>query len=114
MPSHAESIIPARTEGLSNLGEKWGPAVEKSYASDGLMIGRTVVNLWEPSVSVRVISLRDNPRRIKKGSVMMIAMGDTVQSVLGLQSCHNERLQISMVRYRELYQQSILKLNPSQ
>ena len=80
MPPHAESIIPART-GLSHIDEKWGilePTIEKLYALDGLMIGWTLVNLWEPSVPVWA-------RRINKGSVIVIAMGDTVQSVLGVQ-----------------------------
>ena len=101
LPPHAESIIPVRAEGLSHIGEKWGilePVVETSYAADGLMIGRTLVNLREPSVPVRVMNLGDNPRRIKKGSV--IAMGDTVQSILGLQSCHNGRIQDVNVRYQ--------------
>ncbi len=92
MPPHAESIIPVRTEGLPH-SEKWGilePAVQKSYASDGLMIGRTLVDLREPSVPVRVMNLSDNPKRIKKGSV--IAVGDVVQSVL-IQSSHNEGIQ---------------------
>ena len=40
---------------------------------------------------MRVMNLSDNPRRIKKGSV--IAMGDTVRSILGLQSCHSERIE---------------------
>ena len=119
LPPHAESIIPARTEGLSHIDEKWGilePTVEKSYASDGLMIGKTLVNLQEPSVPVRVMNLSDSPKRIKKGSV--IAVGDTVQSVLVLQSCHNERIEDLdgevPEHLRELYQRSILKLNPNQ
>ena len=119
LPPHAESIIPARTEGLSHIDEKWGilePTVEKSYASDGLMIGKTLVNLQEPSVPVRVMNLSDSPKRIKKGSV--IAVGDTVQSVLVLQSCHNERIEDLdgevPEHLRELYQRSILKLNTNQ
>jgi hypothetical protein len=67
LPPHAESIIPVRTEGLSH-SEKWGilePAVEKSYASDGLMIGRTLVDLRDPSVPVRVMNLGDNPKRVQ-------------------------------------------------
>ena len=48
LPPHAESIVPVKAEGLPNGGERWGilePAVEKPYASDGLMIGRTLVDL---------------------------------------------------------------------
>lgn len=48
LPPHAESIVPVKAERLPNGGERWEilePAVEKPYASDGLMIGRTLVDL---------------------------------------------------------------------
>ena len=119
LPPHAESIVPVKAEGLPCSDERWGilePAVEKPYASDGLMIGRTLVNLREPLVPVRVMNLSDNPRRIKKGS--MIAVGGFVQSVLGTQSCHNEEIREDSSKIPEhlqdLYQRSISGLNPGQ
>ena len=119
LPPHAELIVPVKAEGLPYSDERWGilePSVEKPYASDGLMIGRTLVNLREPLVPVCVMNLSDNPRRIKKGS--MIAVGGFVQSVLGTQSCHNEEIREDSSKIPEhlqdLYQRSISGLNPGQ
>ena len=62
------------------------------------------------------MNLSDNVRRIKKGSV--IAMGDFVQSVLGIQTCHSRKIQEDSSKVPEhlqdLYQQSISGLNPGQ
>ena len=48
LPPHAESIVPVKAEGLPNGSERWEilePPVEKLYASDSLMIGKTLVDL---------------------------------------------------------------------
>ena len=55
------------------------------------MIGRTLVDLNEPSVPVRVMNLSDHPKSIKKGSV--IAKGEFVQCVYDTQACLRVNLQ---------------------
>ena len=48
LPPHAECIVPVKAEGLPCGGGRWGileSAAEKPYVSDGLMIGRTLVDL---------------------------------------------------------------------
>ena len=68
---HSESIVPARVERHQAANSRWGvlePAArEADHCLDGLLVGRTLVDLDQPVVPVRVMNLTDQQHNIRKG-----------------------------------------------
>ena len=119
LPPHSESVIPVRVEGLVHDSERLGILEsdgEKPHSSNGLMTGRTLVDLREPLVPVRVTNLTEHPQRVKKGSVM--AVGEVVQSVLVTDVWHCKKIREDKRtvpdHLQDLYQRSTSGLNPDQ
>ena len=81
LPPNSESIVSARVDGLSHNSSRWGLSEPSTGQPDGVLTGRTLVDLRKPTVPVRLMNLTEKSLRVKKGSVM--AYGEPVQSVFG-------------------------------
>ena len=65
------------------INGKWGILkTDGSHGMDGVMTGRTLVDLEKPTVPVRILNLTDKEKWIKKRA--SIAVCEPVQSVLSL------------------------------
>ena len=82
LPPRSETLIPVIVEGLQSDVGQWGVLGPKEEAleTDGLLTGRTLVDLSQPTVPVRIMNLADGERKIKCGSI--VAVCEPVQSVL--------------------------------
>ena len=83
LPPHSESLAPVRIEGLHSTKDKWGilePSGDGFRGTAGVMAGRTLVDLEQPTVPVRVLNLSEKEQRIKSG--VAVAVCASVQSVL--------------------------------
>ena len=82
LPPRSETLISVRVEGLQADVGRWGVLGprEETLATDGLLTGRTLVDLSQPTIPVRIMNLADGERKIKCGSV--VAVCEPVQSVL--------------------------------
>ena len=76
---------------------------DSSNSIDGVMTGRTLVDLEKPTVPVRILNLTDKEKRIKKGA--LIAVCEPVQSVLSLKESPGEQQQAVKLpeHLKELY-----------
>ena len=81
---------------------------------DGVMTGRTLVDLEKPTVPVRILNLTDKEKRIKKGA--SIAVCEPVQSVLSLKENPGQQQPAAKLpkHLEELYQASIDGLTRAQ
>ena len=64
---------------------KWNVGIlesDSSHSIDGVMTGRTLVDLEKPIVPMRILNLTSKEKKIKKGA--SIAVCEPVQSVLSL------------------------------
>ena len=112
LPPHSESLAPVKVEGLIPANGKWGILESDSSNSiDGVMTGRTLVDLEKP---VRILNLTDKEKRIKKGA--SIAVCEPVQSVLRLKESPAEQQQAAKLPelLKELYRASTDGLTPNQ
>ena len=114
LPPHSESLVPVRIEGLQSTKDKWGilePREDGLHSIAGIMAGRTLVDLEQPTVPVRVLNLSEKEQRIKSG--VAVAVCASVQSVLskdvgGSTDCK----QALPDHLKDLYQRSIDGLDP--
>ena len=73
VPPLSEVIVPVRVDGLSG-GERWG--VLEDIADPGgrgwkpVLVGRTVVDLQQPVIPVRVMNLDTNGKKLKRGTTL--------------------------------------------
>ena len=123
VPPRSERVVMARVEG--SLGPaKWGllePRTASSQANDGVLIGRTLVDLEKEDVPLRLMNITDHPRRIKKGAELAVCepvcgvsiSGDVDGSSCG--SVKGARVQRKLPNHvRELYERSIVGLNDTE
>ena len=114
LPPHSESLVPVKIEGLQSTKDKWGilePSGDGLYGIAGVMAGRTLVDLEQPMVPVRVLNLSEKEQRIKSG--VAVAVCASVQSVLskdvgGRADCK----QALPDHLKDLYHRSIDGLDP--
>jgi len=95
LPPHSECVAPARVEGLQSSELKWGilePQIkDATCALQGLIVGRTLVDLHQSTAVVRLMNLSGQRRKVKKGTEVAncepIALGVNMfnQSVVGLE-----------------------------
>ena len=74
VPPHSETVVTARVEGSVGAA-KWGllePGAATSRAADGVLIGRTLVNLEREDVPLQLMNISDHPHRIKKGTELAV------------------------------------------
>lgn len=84
LPPQSGTVVPVRI--LNHPDDmKWGilePAQSASSKSlDGLLVGRTLVDVDREELPLRLLNLTDHPRKIKQGTE--IAVCQVVQSVMG-------------------------------
>ena len=85
LPPRSETVVPVRLEGLQTGASQWGVLGprEETPATDGLLTSRTLVDLSQPTVPVRIMNLADRERKVKCGEI--VAVCEPVQSVLSQQ-----------------------------
>ena len=68
LPPHSESLAPVKIEGYLLTNGKWGILEsDSSHSIDGVMTGRTLLDLEKSTVPVRILNLMSKEKRIKKG-----------------------------------------------
>ena len=80
LPPQSESLVPVRIEGLPSATNKWGilePSEDGLQGVAGIMAGRTLVDLDQPTVLVCMLNLSEKEQRIKSG--VAVAMCAAVQ-----------------------------------
>ena len=115
LPPHSESLAPVRVEGHLLGCEKWGILESNSSKSiDGVMTGRTLVDLEKSTLPLRILNLTSEEKRIKKGAP--IAMCEPVQSVQLLKRSSTPQQSATKLpeHLRDLYEASIDGLAPEQ
>ena len=78
------------------------------------MTGRTLVDLEEPTVPVRILNLMNKEKRIKKGASVTVC--EPVQSVMALKEHPGQQQPATKLpsHLQELYQESVDGLTPAQ
>ena len=68
LPPHSETIVPARVEGLRGP-ERWGvlEGVGHDGRDVGMLVGRTLVDLRQQEVPVRMMNITDQTQQLKRG-----------------------------------------------
>ncbi len=97
---------------------KWGvlePAQSVSSRSlDGLLVGRTLVDVNREELPLRLLNLTDHPRKVKQGTE--IAVCQMVQSVMGQQDFTTVSCAATTVslpgHLEDLYERSVSNLMP--
>lgn len=82
LPPRSEMIVPTQVEGLRGT-ERWGlvePVRRNCQREDGVLVGRTLVDLQERQVAMRVLNTADHSKKLKQGEV--IAQCQEIGSVL--------------------------------
>ena len=80
LPPHSESLAPVKVQGRLLANGKWRILEsDSSHSIDGVMTARTLVDLEEPIVPVRILNLTSKEKRIKRGASI-----EPVKSVLSL------------------------------
>ena len=101
----------------------WGllePGAATSRAADGVLIGRTLVNLEREDVPLRLMNISDHPHRIKKGTELAVCepvCGVSIRDDPGDGVGNVKRAQAETKlpnHVRELYEKSILGLDITQ
>ena len=62
LPPHSEYLVPVTIEGLQSTKDKWGilePNEGCLHGITGVMAGRTLVDLEQPTVPVRMLNLSE-------------------------------------------------------
>ena len=122
VPPRSETVVTARIEGSLGVA-KWGllePGTVSSRAADGVLIGRTLVNLENEDIPLRLMNLSDLPHRIKKGTELAVC-----EPVCGVSTSDNYRESAGCAmrpqveteipnHLRELHERSIIGLDESQ
>ena len=115
LPPHSESLAPVKIQGHLLTNGKWGILEsDSSHSIDGVMTGRTLVDLEKPTVPVRILNLTNKEKRIKKGASIVVC--EPVQSVMALKECPGQQQPATKLptHLQELYQESIDGLTPVQ
>ena len=109
LPPYSKSLAPVKIQGHLQTGS----GESSSHSIDGVMTGRTLVDLEKPTVPVRIPNLT-NKKRIKKGA--SIAVCEPVQSVMALKEHPGQQQPATKLptHLQELYQESIDGLTPVQ
>ena len=66
LPPRSETLVSVRVEGLQADVGRWGVLgpKEEALVTDGLLTGRTLVDLSQPTVPMRIMNLADGERKI--------------------------------------------------
>ncbi len=121
LPPRSESVVPARVEKpqAGDVPGRWGILESRAAGvaySQGLLVGRSLVELGQPTIPVRVMNLTDQERRVRKGAD--IATCEIVQSVLKTNEVTSSVLEARDVELpghlKELYGRSTTGLNPGE
>ena len=114
LPLHSESL--AKVKILGHCADRrWGILEpDGSHSIDGVMTGRTLVDLQQPTIPVRILNISDEEKRIKKGT--SIALCEPVRSVLSLRedTGHQQPAPELPTHLRELWQATSHDLTPAQ
>ena len=115
LPPRSETIVPASLMNFSG-DARWGVLSPDRVAPaiDGLLIGKTLVDLQQERVPVRVLNLSDQPRKLKSGSGLAIC--ELVECVLTSRACVRENVPVcELPKYvKPLYERSVTNLQPYQ
>ena len=69
LPPHSESLAPVKIQGHLLMNGKWGILEsDGSHSIDGVMTGRTLVDLEKPTVPVRILNLTNKEKRNKNSA----------------------------------------------
>ena len=82
LPPYSESIVQAKVEGDWTTTGKWVmlQADKSTLARNGVLVGKTLVDLQKQVIPVRLLNLSQEPQRIQKGTTL--ANYEPVLSVL--------------------------------
>lgn len=84
---------------------------DRTHSIDGVMTGRTLVDLEKPTVPVRIMNLTDKGRRIKKGA--SIAVCEPVLSVLSLKgNFDSQRPAAKLPKHLKDHVRQVLAISP--
>ena len=114
LPPHSESLATVKI--LGRCADRRCGILEPdgSHSIDGVMTGRTLVDLQQPTIPVRILNISDEEKRIKKGT--SIAVCEPVHSVLSLREDTGYRQPAPDLppHLRELWQATSHDLTPAQ
>lgn len=114
LPPQSESLVSVRIEGLPSATNTWGilePSEDGLRGVAGIMAGRTLVDLDQPTVPVRMLNLSEKEQRIKSG--VAVAVCAAVQSVLSSDVCGKVNCKQALPDHlKDLYQRSVDGLDP--
>ncbi len=114
LPPHSEVIIPAVTVDVPP-STSWG-LIESRHPTNGVLVGKTLVDLGRAGVPVRVMNLSGHSQRIKRGQEL--ANCEPISSVVSgspsdLDSCNSGGLCLPE-HMRPLYERCASELQPHQ
>ncbi len=113
LPPCSEVIVPATAVDVP-AGARWG-LIESRHATNGVLVGKTLVDLGRAGVPVRVMNLSDHPQRIKRGQEL--ASCEPISSVVsGSPSNHDSCDSTSCLadHLKPLYERCVTDLQPHQ
>ena len=116
LPPHSECVALAKVPGLQSGGAKWGilePHRNETTSAQGVLVGRTLIDLHQSTAVVRLMNLTGQRRKFKKGTE--IANCEPVESVKLSQNEAQDAepgAVILPMHLKELYERSTAGLTP--
>ena len=116
LPPHSECVALAKVPGLQSGGVKWGilePHRNETTSAQGVLVGRTLIDLHQSTAVVRLMNLTGQRRKFKKGTE--IANCEPVESVKLSQNEAQDAEPGAVVlpmHLKKLYEQSTAGLTP--
>ena len=118
IPPHSEVVIPAKVDGEWRQSSKWAVLLpeETTLARRGVLVGKSLVDLQNGEVPVRMINLSQQPQHLPRGT--LLATCEPVLSVLqpGTESGHTNvsRSRPLPAHVQPLYEKATPNLSPSE
>ena len=115
LPPHSESVVPVKIEcPQSTTKDRWGilePTEDYLHGITGVMAGRTLLDLEQLTVPVRMLNLSEKQQRIKSGVAVAVCV--SVQSVLSKDADKRGHSSQALPDHlRDLYSRSVDGMNP--
>ena len=116
LPPHSECVALAKVPGLQSGGAKWGilePHRNETTSAQGVLVGRTLIDLHQSTAVVRLMNLTGQRRKFKKGTE--IANCEPVESVKLSQNEAQDAepgVVVLPMHLKELYKRSTAGLTP--
>lgn len=82
IPQRSEVLLPGKLDGVYCHDDVWGSvsSTAKQVLPNGVLVGKTLVNLRKPEFPVRVVNISDVSQTISKGAELAVC--DVVESVM--------------------------------